>query len=661
MTDKVDDGLIYQPYRKAHEAIAMFGWLFLVPLPFILNGLDHSIGRLAIYATSISGFMFLINARKTYIIWQWRIRLFGGTLLKLNVEEAIEKFNKHPGYLYLGEGFEWENKHTQLVYDLEKADFGEIYPPSWFVRGYNKLFKSTYHYSHCEDEFTKKVRGLHWIHGIGLAKKKDLYMAIDDVSGNMGVTGTSRSGKTRLYDLILAQLITKPEQDTIIIIDPKSDDDLLQRIIYWAEHAGRENDLWVFDPAQASKSIRLDCMSSFNSASDLASRISPMIKSEDNFSDFVWNTLEIYGSGMLFLGIKPSINLYRYYIEKGPDELLYDSIQKLSNLTGDAWRAKLESYGKNIKPNSRDQSSKAVKSAVAYYTEELQHIHKHKIVEGLLNVFKKDRSWHSKMVASGEPVLRSLCAGDLEELLSPNVEDSSDLRPIVDLQTVVRQKKILYVRLNSLANTEVAGNLGSLLLSDLTYLLSTRYSYKDSGNHKVHLLVDESNNVFNRPFIDALNKGAGAGLRSWVAMQTTPDIEVRFQDTATKDQVLGNFNNSISLRVIDETTKKYVSDQFSTTTVNVASDKIMTSARGKDEDLIRHSGSYGTNNTPTEAPVISPSMLSNLADLQFVARVSAGRKIKGVVPIIKVCDDIENYSFERLPYVKDILRNAEAA
>lgn len=47
--------------------------------------------------------------------------------------------------------------------------------------------------------------------------------------------------------------------------------------------------------------------------------------------------------------------------------------------------------------------------------------------------------------------------------------------------------------------------------------------YNYGGNHKIFLIVDEAAEVVNDPYIQMLNKSAGAGFINIAAIQTIPD------------------------------------------------------------------------------------------------------------------------------------------
>src|SRR5690606_39057715 len=109
--------------------------------------------------------------------------------------------------------------------------------------------------------------------------------------------------------------------------------------------------------------------------------------------------------------------------------------------------------------------------------------------------------------------------------------------------------------------------IGSLCLSDMTAVAGDRYNF-GVDNRPVNVFVDEAAEVLNNPFIRLLNKGRGALLRLIVATQTIADFAARLGSKDKATQVLGNINNMIALRVLDQETQEYFSAGLPTTRVN---------------------------------------------------------------------------------------------
>lgn len=121
----------------------------------------------------------------------------GGGFQKLELSRLPDLMK--PDMLYLGNGFPWRKREAQRLRDLLES--------SW--KG--QLFKRD-----------PAVRGSRFIHGIG--RPRALYIPLNFVAGHVLITGTTGAGKTRLFDLLIAQAVMRGE--CVIILDPKGDQDL---------------------------------------------------------------------------------------------------------------------------------------------------------------------------------------------------------------------------------------------------------------------------------------------------------------------------------------------------------------------------------------------------------------------------------------------------
>jgi conjugal transfer pilus assembly protein TraD len=147
-------------------------------------------------------------------------------------------------------------------------------------------------------------------------------------------------------------------------------------------------------------------------------------------------------------------------------------------------------------------------------------------IDGLLSLVEHNRMHFSKMIASLIPVLNMLTSGELGDLLSPNEEDSSDRRPILDTSTIISGKHVLYVGLDSLSDSIVSSAIGSIVLADFASVAGMIYNSGIKPG-RISMFVDEAAEVVNLPFIQILNKGRGAGFQVVMATQTLPDIVAR--------------------------------------------------------------------------------------------------------------------------------------
>lgn len=683
------DGLLVQPWRNAYEVKAAFVWAgaAVYQIAFPLAGAFSMPALVAAIIASSMSLVCFFGANKVF--WR-RALLFESNVMFSPLTAFLNKVDAMPSHIYLGEGWEWKQQHTQWVYDLQRKDISSLAPPKWYIKLVTKFigdraFNTTSaaeeneHYERniqsvqkkrkglsaedqnqrvsteeTEENVKTKFRGLNWIHG--MEQSRSLYFPYADANGNTLVCGTTRSGKTVLYRILTRQFIRNKNECTIII-DPKGDLDLLNIMLEAAKDEGRLDDFVFFHPAFPEKSHRIDPFANYQQPSQLASRIEPLIPSSgpngDSFSKFAWGVMESILSGMDMINIRPSLMSLRGVIEKGPDELLYECIVKhCENNKIAGYKARIQSYEKQVPSNQKgNDSPKRIQAAAMYYKDEVKEIKPSPAIDGVLGFYEHNREHASKMLASLMPVLKSLTTGPLAGLLSPDSNDPKDPRPITSFDSIIRQKKICYIGLDAMADGAIADAIGSIFLSDLVACAASRYTHGGSGDHHVNLLIDEASNCVNKPYIELLNKGAGAKFRNFAATQTIPDFEAALGVASLKDKTIGNFNNMISLRVIDAQTREFVSEQMGEVSVRTAQISQNVSTMGSGDNPLLYNGTYGARTTDSDAPLIDPAVMSKIPDLEFVGVVSAGRVIKGRIPLLVAEASTDEFLVDSIPWI----------
>lgn len=246
-------------------------------------------------------------------------------------------------------------------------------------------------------------------------------------------------------------------------------------------------------------------------------------------------------------------------------------------------------------------------------------------------MFEHDGTHFSKMIASLLPIMNMLTSGELGPLLSPDPDDMSDHRDILDSSKIVDQGLVAYIGLDSLTDSVVGSAIGSMLLSDLTSVAGKRYNFGEDLRH-INLFVDEAAETINDPLIQLLNKGRGAKFRLFLATQTYADFTARLGSPEKALQVLGNINNTIALRVIDTETQEYITKGLPMTRV-----KYVMRTQGQNthgDEPIMHGGNQGERLMEEESELFPSQLLGMLPNLEFIAKISGGLLIKGRLPIL---------------------------
>lgn len=430
---------------------------------------------------------------------------------------------------------------------------------------------------------------------------------------------------TRLYDLLITQAILRGE--CVIIIDPKGDHGLAENARKACEYMGQPDRYVYFHPAHPDKSACIDPLKNWNRKTELASRVSALIPSEgggDPFQAFGWKVLNDIVNGLILTGERPNLLRLRRYVESSPESLVEKALERHFDINVEDWRTRCAPYMKRFK----DQR---VMAYINFYRDFVIHDFPMPELEGLISTFEHNRDHFQKMIASLIPILSMLTSAPLKDLLSPEFEPGHD-RVVTDMARIIRDKKVAYIGLDSLADGTVGSAIGSILLADLTAVAGDRYNYGLSEIVPVNLFIDEAAEVINDPTIQLMNKAGGAQFRVNIATQTFADFASRLGDENKARQVLGNANNKIALRVLDKETQEYIAEGWPKIKVKTMGVRYGHNVNTQIHD--EYSASYQEQITETEADLFPAAMLGELPPLHYIAKFSGGRTVKGRIPIL---------------------------
>ena len=150
---------------------------------------------------------------------------------------------------------------------------------------------------------------------------------------------------------------------------------------------------------------------------------------------------------------------------------------------------------------------------------------------------------------------------DLEGLYGKLLELYNDTKDTMNgdgftIEQALKENAFVLFSLNSLQYQSLAGGLGKFIVQDI------KQSSKVNGklNKKTLLVLDEFNVFADDNVIDVLNKTRSFGYRVMLLFQSLADlskVSIDFQE-----QVLGNTNTKILMKVIDNKTKEYFIKAF---------------------------------------------------------------------------------------------------
>lgn len=609
------------PWRTNYEAMAISGWCAASATAFSVNYLTNMPPEPFYWMSGVCTVMAMARLPKAIRLHTLKRHLSGRKLEFMEFEGLLKKIKKHPEEMWLGTGYHWESRHTQRAFEILKRDWSKIV-------SLNKQGGS----------FTAKLTGkpqqqvpmgFTWIHGVE-PKEHAIMQPLSHSESHTLIVGTTGSGKTRCFDLLIGQAIARGE--CVIILDPKGDKEMRDNARRACEKLGTPERFIQFHPGFPKESARINPLRNFTRLTEIASRIAALVPSEtgaDPFKAFGWQALNNLAQGLSILNERPTLKNLRSLLEGGSESLVIDAIMTYAGKHIEDWESLAAPYLDKAAGGTR---TKRARMLCHFYYEVVQPKKPSPELEGLLSMFQHDAAHFGKMVASLLPILNMLTSGDLGELLSPDPTNMSDDRPITDSEKIINNAMVAYIGLDSLTDNMVASAIGSIFLSDLTAVAGKRYNY-GKNLKRINVFVDEAAECINDPMIMLLNKGRGALFRLFVATQTYADFVARLGSQEKALQVLGNINNTIALRVKDTETQEFITKGLPTTRV-----KYVMRTQGQNtvaDQPIMHGGNQGERLMEEEMELFPAALLGMLPNLEFVANISGGQFIKGRIPILR--------------------------
>ncbi|WP_443743469.1 conjugative transfer system coupling protein TraD [Sutterella sp.] len=602
------------------------------------------------------------------------LRLAGTPLPYIDFKELQQILNDpvHQNDMWLGRGFAWGQTQAQRVSDLLKRDWhrtyrealGALYVLTFMRKNLALCIFKPWKAVHVYKEIQKRVsdaQGQPWIHGVGDGEE-DIFQPVSHTEGHTLIIGTTGSGKTRCFDLLISQAILRNE--TVFIIDPKGDRDLRDKARRACEMLGRGDKFLSFHPAHPEESIRINLLANWTRPSEIADRISALIPSasdSDPFKNFAFGALNAICNGLCSVYRSPTLKNLKHYLagtgSGAVSGLVIDALNTYLRTSRPDRVKELETYIAGQKKHDRESIANAL---VEYYQTNGPS---DSDMDDLVSMYTHNREHFGKMITSLLPILSMLTSGVLGDMLSPpeSVEEKQK-HTWRDTNDLIAWNHVVYVGLDSLSDPMVGSAIGALFLSDLACVAGARYNFeglepevgqevskggwasnlpilgrffKKLGKPKartVNIFVDEAAEVVNTPFLQILNKGRGAHLKLFVATQTISDFVSRMGSKDKANQLLGNLNNRISLRCIDPDTQKFVTDALPKT--KVFSIQRTQGLSTTVHEPVPRGGSLGERLAEEEVPLFSPQLLGMLPNLEFIASLSGGHVIKGRYPLI---------------------------
>ena len=484
--------------------------------------------------------------------------------------------------ILIGRAFRWGPQHTQQLEDHLQG--GQALPVGRDARG-----------------------GHPALHAVGRKSERPLVLPWSELVGHTLIGGTTRSGKTRLLELIVSEALRGP--GTVIIIDPKGDAELLSRTATECYRMGRK--FAFFSPAHADQSASFNPFSMCTTTTELAARVQALMpggggmsKGDPFFTEYPLAVVERLGAAQDAVGEKWTIEGLHAVTTMVPpfDDLVARYLYRVLG--------------------GKDKHVPALDEVMEEYAGK-RRTKQDPLADALMDDKEKPRDHFVQVTANLVPAFRGVTGDKMGPLLS-----SED--PDLTWEGVVEDRKVVYFAMSSLLYGEVANRIGRVILQDLIGFLGKRYAEDNpSKMTPLTILIDEFSNVAYPGFIDALNKGGGAKANIMLAMQSLADPEATMGKDGTQ-RVLDNLNTRIWFRLTDDATAKLAVEGLGMTSV------------GREE--ISHSLSFGGDSATSggsrgamqyaDKPLIRPEWVTGLPRGEAFVR-TRGENWKLRVPLLK--------------------------
>ncbi|KTD73812.1 type IV conjugative transfer system coupling protein TraD [Legionella tucsonensis] len=562
MTDYPINNLLREP-TEAWSAITCFSLAFLAYSQPHLFLLTQSMSIYAFITLAIPG---LYRASQAIRVKRYHHRLLAMPTYALSTSEIPLSKN----WLFLGKGFRWRPSHTQKLHQIKQVKNEKFMQRGNCYQAVRRFCQSHEHIKLAKwlngrsklNPFRPypPVGGSPFLHGVG-EEDKHIYIPQDIRVGHTFVVGTTRVGKTRLASILINQDIRNG--DAVIVVDPKGDQDLVRDMLAACEVSGRVNDFKIVHLGFPNQSARYNPLKNYDQISEVATRITDAISAEGEgkqFAAFAWKYVNIVAICLEEMKQPITYQSIAFYISRLDQLLMTYADTILPNHYANYHQnieEIIEEHDSKIGKNNKTKSPMERHQAVTQYVKE--HINKtiknnnaealhDQILIDLYDAAIMDKHYYDKITASVGPVLSEINKSNASKILSSKTQTGD-----IELMDVIKNKKVLYVGLDSLTNPNIAQAVGKAFLSDLVSTAGKIYK-EPNAHYTLNLHCDELSEIIQDSFVKILNKAGGAGFQVTAYAQTIQDMEVALGSRAKAEVSEGNFNTLIMLRVKNEET-----------------------------------------------------------------------------------------------------------
>lgn len=552
-------------------------------------------------------------------------------------------------WLFVGKGFRWLPHHTQRLHQIK-----QIKNESFMQRG--KLYRSVSEY--CQNyEHNPLARllsspsklnlfrpdppvgGSPFLHGLG-DKDTQIYIPQDVRVGHTFVVGTTRVGKTRLASILINQDIRNG--DAVIVVDPKGDLDLVRDMYSACTASGRLYDFRIVHLGFPELSAHYNPLKNYDQISEVATRITDAIAAEGEgkqFAAFAWKYVNIVAICLEEMKQPITYKSIAFYISRLDQLLMAYSDTIMPDHYSD-YHEQIESIlthhdERNNRRNKNTAPMDRTKAVIEYVKEHIsktitagnvESLHDQILID-LYDAAIMDKHYYDKITASIGPVLSEINKSNATGIFSFNQSQNE-----IELMTAIKEKKVIYIGLDSLTNPNIAQAVGKAFLSDLVSTAGKIYK-ESNANYRLNLHCDELSEIIQDSFVKILNKAGGAGFQVTAYAQTIQDMEVALGSKARAEVTEGNFNTLIMLRVKNEETANLLVKMLPQVGVVDHTQVSLVNDTPHGEDGVYFNTTNEDRVQTTAVPMIDVNDIISLPKGQAFILVNGGELYKARIPL----------------------------
>ena len=330
----------------------------------------------------------------------------------------------------------------------------------------------------------------------------------------MGTTGV---GKSRLIEHMVAQDIRKGY--SVVVIDPKGDNDLMSKIVQIAFETDRQDELMLVTPIYPSYSAVLDPLSDYYLPEELVGHITAGVPvgREPFFANVAYEVSLLVVQALILLakyeGRKASFNL----------EDIKNNVQ----------REKLEELKGKVDQIHNDEE--AVQLSI-----------------DLQAVLNNPADYYSKVASSLRVSLTELTSGHIGKIIG-KADSNKFIRRLETGKSV-----ILIVQLGAMMTQRASYTAGKVVISMIKSFAGRVYASDRRIKPPLSLHMDECQSLLFNGIEDLFAKGGSAGIYIHAYCQSVSQLYQEVgQDRA--NSILDNCNSKVFMRSPDEKTARYIS------------------------------------------------------------------------------------------------------